>query len=117
MYKKETENIEVYFICYKKEEMDLVETYYDEILDIHYWYFNSYLAYKYWQKKFKNMEIGELSKNLLIVAASKYLIYCIENKKYQTKKEYQKLLKDMSKIKIELVKIENEGNYLINMKK
>ena len=49
MYKSKEENVEVYFICYKKEEMDLVESYYDEVLDIHYWYFNAYLAYKYWK--------------------------------------------------------------------
>ena len=47
MYKEKTENVEVYFICYKKEEMELVETYYDEILNVHNWYFNAYLAYNH----------------------------------------------------------------------
>ena len=39
MYKSSSENVEVYFICYKKEEMELVDTYYDPVLNIHYWYF------------------------------------------------------------------------------
>lgn len=98
MYKNETENVEVYFICYKKEEMNLVETYYDEVLDTHNWYINAYLAYKCWKQNFKKMEIGELSKNLLIVAASRYLLYLIENKKYKTKKELKKILKELKKI-------------------
>ena len=32
MYKEKEENVEIYFICYKKREMELVESYYDEIL-------------------------------------------------------------------------------------
>ncbi len=98
MYKNKTENVEVYFICYKKEKMELVETYYDEILDTHNWYINAYLAYKYWKKNFKNLEIGELSKNLLIVASSKYILYLIENKKYKSEYEHKKLLNELKKI-------------------
>ena len=98
MYRNETENVEVYFICYKKEEMSLVETYYDEILDIHYWYFNAQLAYLHWKNNFKNMPLGELTKMLLTVAASRYVLYVIENKIYKSKKEYKKLIKDLSKI-------------------
>lgn len=117
MYKNKVENVEVYFICYKKEEMDLVETYYDEVLDIHCWYFNAYLAYKYWKRKYKNLEIGEMSKNMLTVAASRYLIYCIENKVYKNEKEHQRILKDMKKIELSLQKIINENDCLINLGK
>ncbi len=115
MYKSETENIEVYFICYKKEEMELVETYYDDILDIHCWYFNAYLAYKYWKKKFKGLKIQETSKKLLIVAASKYLIYRIENEEYETEQERKRLLKDLEKIQPELQKITNEDSILAGL--
>ena len=107
MFKVKIENVEIYFICYKKEEMELVEFYYDEILDINYWYFNAYLAYKYWLKNFKDLKAGKLTKQLLIVAANHYLIYMIENKKYKNKKERKKLTKDLKKI-------EKELNYIIN---
>ena len=49
MYKEKIGDMEVYFICYKKEEMELIESYYDPILNIYYWYFNCYLAYLNWK--------------------------------------------------------------------
>jgi len=113
MYKEKTENVEVYFICYKKEEMNLVETYYDEILNIHYWYFNAYLAYSYWKKKFKNLEIGEIGKMLLIVAASRYLLYKIDNNEYNGKKEYNKILKELEIIKPDLKNILDENDMIL----
>ena len=115
MYKSKEENVEVYFICYKKEEMDLVESYYDEVLDIHYWYFNAYLAYKLWKKKFKGLEAGELSKQLLVVAASRYLIYLIENKEFKNAKEYNKIVRDLEKIQKELEIIINDDNILTKL--
>lgn len=115
MYKEKTENVEVYFICYKKDEMDLVETYYDEVLNVHYWYFNAYLAYELWKQKFKEMELGELSKTLLIVAASRYIIYKIENEDYNDNKEYKRLIRDMKKVQPQLDKIIKENEILINL--
>ena len=116
MYKSKEENVEVYFICYKKEEMDLVESYYDEVLDIHYWYFNAYLAYQSWLKKFKDLKkIGELSKQLLIVAASRYLIYKIENDEFENEKEKKKVLKDLEKINKQLEIIINDENILTKL--
>ena len=115
MYKNKEENVEVYFICYKKEEMDLAESYYDEILDIHYWYFNAYLAYKYWLKGFKGLKAGVLTKRLLVVAASRYLIYILENGKYKTEKEKKKILKTLEKIRKELDIIINEDNILTKL--
>jgi len=115
MYKEKTENVEVYFICYKKEEVDLVETYYDEVLDIHYWYFNAYLAYLAWKEKFKKLEIGELSKILLTVAASRYLIYQVENKKYESKKEYKQILREIDKIEPQIKQIMEENKILLNL--
>lgn len=112
MYKEKSENIEVYFICYKKEEMNLIESYYDEVIDIHYWYFNAYLAYKHWKINFKKIKLGELGKMLLIVAASRYIIYVLENKEYKNKKEYKELIKDLQKIKPKLEKIINENKIL-----
>ena len=112
MYKSKEENVEVYFICYKKEDMDLVESYYDEVLDIHYWYFNAYLAYKLWKKKFKGLEVQELSKQLLVVAASRYLIYVIENEEFKTPKEYNKIVRDLDKIQKELTIIISGDNIL-----
>ncbi len=109
MYKSSTENVEVYFICYKKEEMELVDTYYDEVLDVHYWYFNAYLAYKYWKNKFKGLELGDIAKMLLIVAASRYIIYALDEKEYKNDKEYKRLLKDLHKIEPILEKIINNG--------
>ncbi len=107
MYKNSNENIEVYFICNKKGKMELVETYYDPITETHSWYFNAYLAYKYWQKDFKNItsEIGEMTKALLTVAASRYIIYKLEEKKYKDKKEKEKLIKELSQIDPELEEI------------
>ena len=115
MFKSKSENVDVYFICYKKEEMELVESYYDEVLDIHYWYFNAYLAYKAWLKKFKGMELGELSKQLLVVAASRYLIYKIENEEYKSEKEKKKILRDLEKIEKELDIIINNDNILTKL--
>ncbi len=116
MYKSKEENVEVYFICYKKEDMALVENYYDEVLDIHYWYFNAYLAYQYWLKKFRGLKgVGKLSKQLLIVAASRYLIYKIENEEVKTEKEQQKLIKDLNKINKELEIIINDEKILTKL--
>ena len=102
MYKSKEENVEIYFICYKKEEMELVESYYDEVLDIHYWYFNAYLAYKHWLKNFKDLRVGELTKELLIVAASRYLIYKMENNEFKNNREKKKITQDLKKIQKEL---------------
>ena len=115
MYKSKEENVEVYFICYKKEEMELVESYYDEILNIHYWYFNAYLAYQYWKNHFKGLSAGELSKKLLIVAASRYLIYMLENKEYKSSKECKILKKDLEKIDKELKIIIEDEQILSNL--
>lgn len=115
MYKSETEKVEVYFICYKKDEMSLVETYYDEILDIHCWYFNAYLAYNYWKSNFKGLELKEASKNLLVVAASRYLIYCFDNNEFKTKKEKKDTLRDLKKIQVELKKIMNADDLIANI--
>lgn len=113
MFKSKEENVEIYFICYKKEKMNLVESYYDEILDIHYWYFNAYLAYQLWKKKFKDLtNISELSKQLLIVAASRYLIYVIENEEFKTPREYNKIVRDLEKIQKELDIIITDDNIL-----
>ena len=116
MYKSKEENVEVYFICYKKEDMELVESYYDEGLDIQYWYFNAYLAYQAWKKNFKGMKnIGYLSKQLLIVAASRYLLYMIENEEYKTKREKKIIEKDLEKIQKELEIIINDENILTRL--
>lgn len=112
MFKETGENIEIYFICYKKREMKLVESYYDEILDTQYWYFNAYLAYKEWQKKFKNLKLEKLTKQLLILAASRYLIYRIENQDYKNEREEKKILKDLECIQEELKIIIDEGEIL-----
>lgn len=102
MYKSKEENVEIYFICYKKEEMELVESYYDEVLDSHCWYFNAYLAYKHWLKNFKDLRVGELTKELLIVAASRYLIYKMENNEFKNNREKKKITQDLKKIQKEL---------------
>ena len=115
MYKSKEENVEVYFICYKKEEMELVESYYDEVLDIHYWYFNAYLAYKYWLRNFKDLEARELTKELLVVAASRYLIYKMENDEFENKKEKKAIMKDLRKIEKELAYIINKDPILTKL--
>ena len=113
MYKNEFENVEVYFIC-DEREMNLIDVYYDEINDIHNWYINAHLAYKHWQTNFKNMPIGDLTKSLLTVAASRYLLYIIENDLAKTKKEYKKCLQDLNKIETNLNTIIKENEILIN---
>ena len=115
MYKNVEENVEVYFICYKKEEMPLVESYYDEVLNIHYWYFNAYLAYKQWKKHFKGLNISELSKQLLVVAASRYLLYIIENKEFKNAKKYNEKIFELEKIQKELKIIITEDNILAKL--
>lgn len=115
MYKEKTENVEVYFICYKKEKMNLVESYYDEILNIHCWYFNAYLAYKYWKKGFRKLEIGYLGKLLLTVAASKYLLYKIDNKDYKNEKDLNKILKELKIIEPILQEIIKENDILLKL--
>lgn len=112
MYKNKNvnENVEVYFICYKKEEMELVETYYDDILKIYYWYFNSYLAYKYWKIKFKGLKIGKELKDLLTIAASKYLNYCVINNEYTNNKDKKEKLTNLEKIQPDLTSIITKTN-------
>ena len=105
MYKDKTENVEVYFICYKKEDMNLIETYYDEILDVHSWYINAYLAYKEWQNNFRRIKASKMARNLLTVAASRYLMYCIENDIYDAEFERKKIMHDLNKIDNKLQKI------------
>lgn len=114
MKKNETDNVEIYFICNRKEKMNLIESYYDEELNTHYWYFNAYLAYKAWQNNFKGIE-GELAKMLLTVAASRYLIYKLEEDDYKTEAELKQIKKDMKKINPKLEKIINENKILLNL--
>ncbi len=109
MYKFDSENVEVYFICYKKEEMELVDTYYDPVLNVHSWYFNAYLAYKHWKNNFKGLQLGEIAKMLLIVAASRYIIYLLEGKDYKNEKEHKRLLKELHKIEPKLQKVVNSA--------
>ncbi len=97
MYKDDLENVEIYFLCDRKD-MDLVDVYYDRDLNIHYWYFNAHLAYLHWKNGFKNMPLGELTKMLLTVAASRYVLYQIENELYKNKREYKVLVKDLTKL-------------------
>lgn len=111
---KETENVEIYFICDKKTEMDLAESYYDKESNTHHWYFNAYLAYHEWKNEFKGID-GDMTKVLLTVAASKYLIYCIDNKKYETIDELKQIKKDLRKINPKLKKIVKENKVLSNL--
>jgi len=110
MFKNKMESIEVYFICYKKEEMQLVEIYYDKVLDVNCWYFNAYLAYKNWQNDFKNLKIENKLKDLLTIAASKYLIYCTINNEYENTEDKKEKLNNLEKIQIELTRIINDTN-------
>lgn len=112
--KKETDNVEIYFICDRKEKLSLIESYYDEDLNIHYWYFNAYLAYEAWKNDFKGID-GELAVMLLTVAASRYLIYRIDNKDYETKEELKQIKKDLKKINPKLDKIIKENKILLNL--
>ena len=98
MYKEKVDNVAVYFICYKKGEMELVETYYDPITKTDNWYFNAYMAYKLWKAHFKNTDFSKLFKKLLTLGASRYIIYMLENHKYQNKSEYHKYMRDLKKI-------------------
>lgn len=114
MKKKETDNVELYFICDRKEKMDLVESYYDKRKNTHYWYFNAYLAYEAWKDNFKDIK-GELAKMLLTVAASRYLIYKLEEDDYETEEELQQIKKDMKKINPKLENIINENKIFLNL--
>ena len=116
MYQKEMENVEVYFICDQVENMELIETYYDEELKVHNWYFNAFLAYKYWQKNFKELKsIGKLAKMLLTVASSKYILYALAEKIYQNEKEYLTLIKDLEKIERVLQKFIKKNKFIANL--
>lgn len=112
MYKSETENIEIYFICDDRKNMEIVETYYDEIEDKHYWYFNASLSYQKWQQGFHNLEMGDISRMLLTVAASKYILYKLENNEYKNEHEKKRLKKDLKKIEPSLKKIAEETDFL-----
>lgn len=112
MYKNEYENVEIYFLCDKREDMELIETYYDPVLDVHNWYFNCYLCYIYWQDDYKDLTLGPITKYLLTTAASKYIMYILEEKKYQTKKEYRKFRKDLSSIDKELKSVIKGDNII-----
>ena len=111
MYKNEFENIEIYFLC-EKTEQEIVEVYYDEQKDTHYWYFNTYPCYLKWKTKFKGLKLQKLTKNLLIIAASRYIISTIENEDYHNAQEYQALINDLNKIEPEIKKIITENEIL-----
>lgn len=111
---KETDNVEIYFICDRKEEMDLVESHYDEESNTHHWYFNAYLAYTEWKNDFKGID-GDMTKVLLTVAASRYLIYCIDNNKYETKEEFKQIKRELRKINPKLKKVVKENKVLSNL--
>lgn len=112
--KEETDNVEIYFICDRKEDLDLIESYYNEDSNTHYWYFNAYLAYEAWKDNFKGID-GELAQMLLTVAASRYLIYRIDNKDYETKEELKQIKREMKKINPKLDKIIKENKILLNL--
>lgn len=114
MKKEETDNVEIYFICDRKKGLKLVESSYDEKTNTHYWYFNAYLAYEAWKNNFQEIE-GELAKMLLTVAASRYLIYRIDNKDYQSKEELKKLKREMKMINPRLDKIIKENDIFLNL--
>ena len=115
MYKNEFENVEVYFICDERKDMGMVDVYYDEINDIHNWYINAHLAYLHWKTGFKNMPIGDLTKGLLTVAASRYLLYVIENDLAKNKKEHKQYVMDLNKIEEGLSHIIQENEILSNL--
>ena len=96
MYKEEFENVVIYIICYKKEGMELIESYYDQILDKYYLYFNGYLAYKSWKHHFKDLpDITKEAKELLTLIANKYLTYELENELHYSKAKHEKLKQDI----------------------
>ena len=114
MKKEETDNVEIYFICDRKEKLDLIESYYEKKTNTHHWYFNAYFAYEKWKNNFKDIK-GDLAKMLLTVAASRYLIYRIEQKDYISKEELAEIKKDLKKINPKLKKIMNENKILLNL--
>ena len=79
MYKYSDDNMEMVFINYKDENMELMEFYYDPILDKNYIYINGYLAYKYWKVNFKYLNITKIAKKLLTLSAKLYLEYINSN--------------------------------------
>ena len=113
MYKYLKGNIAMYFICYKNGRMKLIETYYDPILKVYNWYFNAYLAYKYWCKDFRGLHIDKYMKIFLTIGASRYLIYLIQNYNWNNKK-YVNYLDKLHKIELILKKyISNEEGLMI----
>ena len=115
MYKKNEDNVEVYFICDRKENMGLVETYYDKKTNTHYWYFNAYLSYENYKNNFKDLKIGGLTKSLLMAAASRYLLYRLETGDYKDKEEYNLLVKELKKIKPKINKYTEVDDIIINL--
>lgn len=114
MKKEDADNVEIYFVCDRKEKVELIESYYDEESNTHYWYFNAYLAYEAWKNNFKGID-GELAQMLLTVAASRYLIYRIDQKDYNSKKELKQIKKEMKKINPRLDEIIKENQILLNL--
>ena len=56
-----------------------------------------------------------MTKVLLTVAASRYLIYCIDNNKYETKEEFKQIKRELRKINPKLKKIVKENKVLSNL--
>ena len=58
------------------------------------------------------MPIWLISIGKIIVAASRYLIYVIENEEFKTPREYNKIVHDLEKIQKELDIIITDDNIL-----
>ena len=97
MYNKK-DSVEVYFICNNTEGESIIETFYDNQKNIHYWYINANLAYQMYQNNFKSLKLSKITKSLLIIAASRYLIYLLNNKKYHNRQEYNKIVDELKKV-------------------
>lgn len=100
MYKEKYKDLEIFLLCYKREDMDLIESYYDPVLQIYYLYFNAYKAYLSWKNNFEDINFDKnKAKKILTFIANKYLLYLLENKMYSTKEDMLKIEKDYNSTK------------------
>ncbi len=116
MYKEKFGDVVIYIICYKKEEMELVEGYYDEILNEYCLYFNGYLAYVNWLNNFSNYKkLKDKVKILLTYIAFKYILYQINNNDFKSNYDYLKLKYELNIIEPNIKEILLGSKYIKNV--
>ena len=91
MYKEKYKDLEIFLLCYKREDMDLIESYYDPVLQIYYLYFNAYKAYLSWKNNFEDINFDKNKAKKILTFIAKEDMLKIEKDYNSTKCNFKHL--------------------------